>query len=125
MDGRVFPFSHLYNQKWIGEMWSFLKWIFGPTGIPTLRMVVYGDWSCDGRFGKFNWLAVRSENKTNRIRRDSRYECARKHCGIKTYDIYDGLSNPSNHPDLGQDFRDLFREHENLVTSCARSYLLS
>ncbi|KAM7199171.1 hypothetical protein V8F33_004646 [Rhypophila sp. PSN 637] len=39
----------------------FLNWIFGDEGIPTIRVVVYGDWSYEQRFADYNWCAFRRE----------------------------------------------------------------
>lgn len=40
---------------------EFAQWVFGPTGILSLRLLAYGDFSCDERFASDNLLLCRTE----------------------------------------------------------------
>lgn len=40
---------------------DFAQWVFGPTGIRSLRLLAYGDFSYEGRFGQSTLLLCRRD----------------------------------------------------------------
>lgn len=50
---------------WLGKSFGdFAQWVFGPTGILSLRLLAFGDFSYRGRFVKHNLLLCRRERPT-------------------------------------------------------------
>jgi hypothetical protein len=45
---------------------QFAQWVFGPTGLPTFRLIAYGDFSYEGRFVRHNVLLCRDESTLKR-----------------------------------------------------------
>jgi len=90
------------------ESRPFLNWAFGPSGIVSLRMVVYGDWSGDRRFARHNGLAVRNSSEAGD---KGRVDCCR--VDGPTYNWY-----WSPFCNLPQDIQDLLEQHESLITAC-------
>ena len=43
------------------DILSFAQWAFGPTGLPGLQVLAYGDFSHKGRYKWQNWLFCKSE----------------------------------------------------------------
>jgi len=43
------------------DLLSFAQWAFGPTGLPDLKVLAYGDFSFKGRYAWQNWLFCRSQ----------------------------------------------------------------
>lgn len=46
---------------------EFAQWVFGPTGILSLRLLAFGDFSYNGRFAKYNMLLCRMEQQQAQI----------------------------------------------------------
>ena len=44
---------------WDYGLWEFARWAFGPKGLPKLRILVFGDFSYDGRYKESNLLLRR------------------------------------------------------------------
>jgi hypothetical protein len=43
----------------LAEFWEFANWAFGPDGLPTLKLLAFGDFSYKGRFHVHNKLLCR------------------------------------------------------------------
>jgi hypothetical protein len=49
---------------------DFAEWAFGPKGIPSLRVIAYGDFSYEGRFSLNNVLLCKAASSTKMRRQD-------------------------------------------------------
>jgi hypothetical protein len=48
------------------QLAQFAQWAFGPTGLPTLRVIAYGDFSYEGRFARHNVLLCKDQSTPKR-----------------------------------------------------------
>jgi hypothetical protein len=84
------------------ELHDFLQWVLGPSGIPSLRLLAYGDFSYNRRYDIECYLFCRNEQSANF---DEEWHSNR----AQFYrEVTDG----------DQDLLDLLKEHENLITAC-------
>jgi hypothetical protein len=84
------------------DLHDFLQWVFGPSGVPSLRLFAYGDFSYNRRFDIYCDLFCRDEQSANldKERHSNRVQFYRKVT------------------DEDQELWDLLKEHENLITAC-------
>lgn len=52
---------------------DFAQWVFGPNGIPSLRLLAFGDFSYRGRFVEYNHLLCRKSHSQAGHHRPRRY----------------------------------------------------
>lgn len=50
------------------KFYQFLKWVFGPDGISSLQIVLFGDFAYGGRIGQKNVLLCRDPGSDNHFR---------------------------------------------------------
>lgn len=79
---------------------DFAEWAFGPTGILSLRVLAFGDFSYDGRFARHNLLLCRKEQPARTVARGV------QHRYFRSMTVYD------------EDLWKLFKEHYNVLTAC-------
>jgi hypothetical protein len=89
------PLSDSQLPELTNTLHNFAQWAFGPRGFPSLRVIAFGDFSCEGRYTWNNVLLCRNDEPVQSGRQEVAGQTFR-HLADNDRSLWDLLDKYSN-----------------------------